>query len=192
MNISLINSLMNPSVSGLSPSGILTYFNTPIYTPRTDPITITSLSSVSIWGFNKTAAFCAALDFVVASGGMYGAVASNLLRILTSTGFSTSDPQVAAMVPSFVALGGGTITLDDANFAIAIPSYIAGSGITIDDINSAFAQINYTTQAQSLYSQADDEWNQANNLRNNQYNVINNIVNVNGILPSSLSGLVIN
>lgn len=151
----LLAALTDPTIAAMSDADAATALSTPTYTPRTEPITLTTLSGTAVWGFQKAVAFHAALQAVAAgTDAANAALATTLLKMLEGPGFFATDPQVSAMVPTFVALGGGTVTADDGNLAIGIPTYAAGGPVAVADVTAARAQMAH-----------DAAWNALNNLR---------------------------
>jgi hypothetical protein len=151
MNPQLLVALADPTISAMSDADAAAALSTPTYTPRTAPITLTTLSGSDVWGFQKTAAYRAALQTVAAGTDATNAgLASTLLSILEGPGFYASDPQVSSMLTTFVALGGGTVTLDDGNLAVGVPTYAAGAPVATADVTAARAQMAYNAAWGSL------------------------------------------
>jgi hypothetical protein len=150
----LLFALQDPTIAAVSDADALTALQTPTsYTPRTTPITFTTLNGAAVWGFTKTATFKATLKAVVAAGGTNGAVADNLLGLLDGPGFYANDPQVSDMVPTFVALGNNTITTADASLALGTPVYRVVGSYVLADVTAARAALANYVAVQSLISQ---------------------------------------
>jgi hypothetical protein len=154
MNSQLLQqAIADPTIASLSDADAATALSAPILTPITTRITITTLAGV--WGLAKTAACLAAFQAVVAGGGTNGAEAAALLAMLNGPGFDATDPQVQALIPTFVGLANGAITTEDATNALNTTSYRCGGIVAASDVTAARATIAYTNSISALQQQ----WN---------------------------------
>jgi hypothetical protein len=126
MNAQSLDALLALNPTTDAPT-LLKLASVPIYTPRTELITVTTLCNYAVWGFQKTCAFQAALTAVAAGADPNAAaLARTLISIVSGPGFLATDPQVAALAQTIVALGQGTVSDQDATIALNTVSYPAG------------------------------------------------------------------
>lgn len=150
----------------INPSATADSLNAPIRTARPHRVTMATISDTACWGFVKAAAFQAALK---ASG---HPSADTLLGLLNGPGFSTSDPQIEAMIPNIVALADGTINEADAVLAIFATTYACGTpDVTNELVTAAQAVIAFEdakAAAVALVNQAAQaviaEWDERHRL----------------------------
>jgi hypothetical protein len=157
----LIQFLQLPANTGLSDADAAAGASAPIYTPRTTPVTITTLAGYDSWGFAKATAALAAFQAVANTGGANGAQAALLIAILTGPGLLASDPQVATLANSFVAMSGGALVDSDVPLALNTASYLAGQIVQASDVTAARAQMAFAASIIPLQNQIISFYNSA-------------------------------
>lgn len=112
----------------LDGAAFLAWVNAPVWTPRDKFIDNTELSH--IWGAAKQFAFSYAVEQAITQAPTVEgkAAAYGLSKLLTGRGFWAADPQVTdTWLQTFVALGSGTISMEDARAAVStsVPRFVS-------------------------------------------------------------------
>jgi hypothetical protein len=125
------------TVAGLSDAAAAAQLSAPIYTPKRDRITLTTIGGA--WGLARGAAFRAWLVGASAQQTQLGYVAAAVLDLLKGPGFDAFHADVPGTIQMLVAAGGCTEA--EARAALYDVSYMAGGVVTAEEVATARAAI---------------------------------------------------
>ena len=158
----LVSLLGQPAYAGLTDAAAYTLATTPVLTPRTEWLTLTTLGASDCWGAAATIAFDAAIQTAIASTsttpipGITPAVtfpqlAAYVFHLLGGPGINPQDPQLSALLALFVA--NGVISQAQATAVQGVSKSPLPFTFAVADITAARAVMSAKAQAQKLRNQ---------------------------------------
>jgi hypothetical protein len=153
MNINTVKQALiaHPDLSALSDADAATALSAPIFTPRIDRITYTTIGAV--WGAVRAAGFSLTIEGARAqtANQQIQALATYADKVLGGAGFDATNPEAANSAAVFVAAGFATQVEITGLFNTT--SYLCGGLVAAADVTAARAAIGTDKAAADLRGQ---------------------------------------